>query len=446
MRHLDEIIERIEKKLKGGRYLLNISLEDSTAVEAKGGKACEVEQLAEGGLGLCVELSGGRLGFTSTTFGDEAPDVELICERALASAAVATIEHRYSLPEALDYPPKKELKILDPESLTFTPALALSLAAAAERAAYGVDRRVASVRRARCEGGVSHNVVAVNGSHFSWMESSYSVSLETGARDGEEGESGWAESSTRLFASLDPESIGREAGERAVGLLGGGLPKSGRYDVVLDSRVALDMLDVIGFSLIGENVSRGKSLLAEMVGKRIFSDKLNIIDDGLLTTGIETAPLDGEGSARRLTRCVESGVLTSYLYDRRSAAEAGVGTTGNGTGGVSSRVEPSCTNLFIAGGKGHSQRDLIGSLANGVLVSEVMGIHTIDPISGEFSLGFSGQLITGGEITAPLTGGTISGNILDLFSNVEVVGEDMRFQGGLGAPSLLLSGVEIAGQ
>ncbi|PLX40498.1 MAG: hypothetical protein C0608_09010 [Deltaproteobacteria bacterium] len=446
MRNLQEIIERIERKLKGGRYLLNLSLEESLAVEVKSGEACEVEHLREGGLGLSVELPGGRVGFTSATFGDEPPEVELLCERAIAAAKVASAVRGSSLPEILGKPKDKSLDILDPLYLNFTPDVALSYAAEAEREAYGVDKRVTSVRRARCEGGVTKNVVAVAGGHYSWEESGYSLSLETGAREGDEGESSWAQGEARILSYLDPCSIGRESGERAVGLLGGELPISGRYAVVLDSRVALDMLDVFGFSLIGENVTRGKSLLAGRVGKRIFSDKLTIVDDGLLPGGLNSSPLDGEGSAKGRTACVEGGVLNAFLYDRRSAAEAGVSTTGNGGGGLASPVEPSSTNLFIDCGEGPSREQLVQSLNTGVLISEVMGLHTIDPISGQFSLGFSGHLIRGGEIFAPLTGGTISGNILDLFNNVELVGGDLRFQGGFGAPSLLLSGVEIAGQ
>jgi PmbA protein len=74
-----------------------------------------------------------------------------------------------------------------------------------------------------------------------------------------------------------------------------------------------------------------------------------------------------------------------------------------------------------------------------------MGIHTIDPVSGEFSLGAAGILYSNGRQVHPVRGVTIAGNILDLWNKIIYVGDDLRFYGRIGSPSLLIDKVTIGG-
>ena len=74
-----------------------------------------------------------------------------------------------------------------------------------------------------------------------------------------------------------------------------------------------------------------------------------------------------------------------------------------------------------------------------------MGLHTANPITGEFSLGASGLLIENGQLTAPVKGFAIVGNLLDLMNRVDAVGSNLRFFGSIGAPSLLFSEISVGG-
>ena len=79
------------------------------------------------------------------------------------------------------------------------------------------------------------------------------------------------------------------------------------------------------------------------------------------------------------------------------------------------------------------------------MVEEVMGLHTVDPISGDFSLGCSGQWIERGEKVHPVKSVAVAGNLFQLFKNVIGVGEDFRIFGSVGSPSLLVKELEISG-
>ena len=83
---------------------------------------------------------------------------------------------------------------------------------------------------------------------------------------------------------------------------------------------------------------------------------------------------------------------------------------------------------------------------NGLFVTDAMGVHTANPISGDFSFGASGLLIENGEITRPVRGVTVAGNIQDLLQHIEAVGDDRRFFGSCGAPSVLVSELMVSGE
>jgi PmbA protein len=102
------------------------------------------------------------------------------------------------------------------------------------------------------------------------------------------------------------------------------------------------------------------------------------------------------------------------------------------------------SNFFIERGDRAFPR-LVQNLFTGLVVEEVMGLHTVDPISGDFSLGCSGDWIDKGEKVHPVKSVAIAGNLFELFRRVIGVGEDLRFFGGFGSPSLLIKEMVISG-
>jgi len=74
-----------------------------------------------------------------------------------------------------------------------------------------------------------------------------------------------------------------------------------------------------------------------------------------------------------------------------------------------------------------------------------MGLHTVDTISGDFSLGCSGVLYRKGKREKTVRGITVAGNILELLSSVEEVGNDLCFYGNVGSPSVLVKKLTLGG-
>jgi len=82
----------------------------------------------------------------------------------------------------------------------------------------------------------------------------------------------------------------------------------------------------------------------------------------------------------------------------------------------------------------------------GFLVTDIMGMHTANAISGDFSVGATGFWIEKGKRAFPVRETTIAGNIIDLMNTIDAVGSDLRFQGRIGCPSLHIKELSIAGK
>jgi PmbA protein len=143
---------------------------------------------------------------------------------------------------------------------------------------------------------------------------------------------------------------------------------------------------------------------------------------------------------------IQGGVLQCFLHNTYTASKDGVLSTGNGVrGSFKGTPEVGTTNFFIEPGD-KTPEQIIGEVGNGFYVTEVMGLHTANPISGDFSFGASGLWIENGRLSRPVRGMAIAGNIMDLIKNVDAVGNDLQFFGSKGAPTIRVSRMSISGK
>jgi PmbA protein len=89
--------------------------------------------------------------------------------------------------------------------------------------------------------------------------------------------------------------------------------------------------------------------------------------------------------------------------------------------------------------------DVYPYMTNGLIIEELMGTHTANPITGDFSLGAVGHLVRDGA-KMPFKGVIFSGNIFDLLNSVKGVGNDLKFYGTCGSPSLFIEGMKVSGK
>jgi PmbA protein len=88
----------------------------------------------------------------------------------------------------------------------------------------------------------------------------------------------------------------------------------------------------------------------------------------------------------------------------------------------------------------------LADLPLALLVTDIMGMHTANPITGELSVGINGVLLEKGVPAYPVREAALSGNIYDMFSRVAAVGDDPRGFGHVLCPSILVDTVDISSQ
>jgi PmbA protein len=425
-----------------GEFEIYINATRSLSIESKEGKVDSLEVSETKGASLRV-FGDGRQGFSfCTDFSSDA--IARMVDDAHLSSRHTTRDDLRVLPGAAPVP---SVSVYDEEMKKIHEEKKIERARALEASALNYDRRMKRVRKAAYSE-AEYEVAIFNsrGIDVHHAGTYCSASISAMAEEGGESEMGSDLDFSRSYDGLDVEMVGRRAAENAVRLLGGKRIKTVKCQVVLENSVSSDFLGVLASSFLADSVQKGKSLLAGKIGQPVGSSVLNVFDDGLYPNGLATTPVDAEGVPRQRTSLIKGGVLEGYLYDTYTAAKDRVNSTGNAVrAGIKVPPTTGLTNLYIEKGD-LGVGSLIGMAGTGLLVTEVMGIHTANPVSGDFSVGAAGIWIEKGKKAYPVKGVAIAGNVIDVLKGVTAVGDDLRFFGKIGAPSILVSELTVSGE
>ncbi|WP_321323267.1 metallopeptidase TldD-related protein [uncultured Parasphingorhabdus sp.] len=297
-------------------------------------------------------------------------------------------------------------------------------------------------------GGASagRSIVALATSHgFSgaYSTSGYSLSASVIAGEGDGMERDYAYDSVRFLEDLDAaEDIGREAGERAVSRLNPVSFKSGAMPVVYDPRVGNSLLGHFIGAISGSAIARKTSFLLDALDSQVFDSSVSIIDCPHRKRGLRSKAFDGEGLPTAKTRLIDSGRLTQWIMESASARQLGLQPTGHASRGVGGAPGVSVTNLHMGNGS-VSKAELIKDIKHGVYITELIGMG-VNPVTGDYSRGAGGFLISDGEIGPPVSEITIAGNLKDMFKSL-VAADDLAYRYAANVPTLRTDSMTVAG-
>ncbi len=217
--------------------------------------------------------------------------------------------------------------------------------------------------------------------------------------------------------------------------------------------------EAIGHGLEGDFTRKKTSAFADLLGQRIAVPGVNVVDDGTLADRRGSLTVDDEGTPTSRTVLIEDGILRGFLQDRLNARLSGVRATGNGRRQSYAHAPmPRMTNTIMLGGPHHPE-EMIRSVQRG-LYAVNFGGGQVDITSGKFVFSASeAYLIEDGRVTAPVKGATLIGNGPDALTKVEMIGNDMALDPGIGTcgkngqgvpvgvgqPTLKLTGLTVGG-
>ena len=421
-----------------------VSRESETAIRIYEGEVEHFVSAQGEGIGIRV-IRDGRTGFSyAGTLDEEAVSIAL--DEARDNVAFGTPDEWAALaePDGVDVVAQD---LWSEELASFPTARKVELAKELERLALATDSRVRIDDANYADASGESAVATTTGIRRSGRENGCYLVVSTLADDDGETQTGFGFTVGRSPSDFDLAKAAREAAERATRLLGATKPASRRLTVVLDPYVTASFLGIIGGTLNGESVIKGRSIFQDRVGEQVASDVVTLIDDPTNPLAYSATDIDGEGLAARRNSLIDGGVLRGFVHNSYSARRAGTRSTGNAVrGGFKGTPSVGCLALQLAPGT-RQQAALIADVDDGVLVQSVQGLHSgVNPISGDFSAGASGLLISGGQLGGPVREFTIGSTLQRMLLDVVEVGADVDWLPSRAAGvSLVIRDVTMSG-
>jgi PmbA protein len=428
-------------RVDGGEVFLRDG--QSTSIEVRDGEVENAITRGERGIGVRI-LRGGHVGFAYSS--DLSPDgIEDCVSAARDIAAVTEPDPDISIAtRRIDSP---DLQLYEAGSEGRSVMERTNVALAVERAAKNVDPRISGFRKTTYSDGAMTTILATTADvRGAYRETYFSVGTSAVATAGAERQVGYHGEAKRQFGAVDPDAVGRRSAELAVGKLGAQPFKTQTLPIVLDPYMGMSLLGALVPLFSADSVIKGKSLFAGKIGTPVASERVTIVDDARTPGALRSAPFDGEGVTTTTRTLVDKGVLRGYLSSLKTAKKMDQAPSGNARRG--SYATPSrigAANFHLAAGN-VAPDDLVRGLERSLRITSLLNLHTIDPISGEFSLGATGDYLERGERAYPVQGITIAGNLTTLLSSITGVANDLLFgSSGLGSPTFVISELSIGG-
>jgi TldD protein len=246
-------------------------------------------------------------------------------------------------------------------------------------------------------------------------------------------------------ALVNLDSVPAPAGEMPV-LLGPGWP-------------GILLHEAIGHGLEGDFNRKKTSAFAGLMGQKVASPGVTVVDDGTIADRRGSLTIDDEGTPTQATTLIEDGILVGYMQDRQNARLMGMKPTGNGRRQSYAHIPmPRMTNTYMLAGD-KDPKEMLASVKKG-LYAVNFGGGQVDITSGKFVFSCTeAYLIENGKLGPAVKGATLIGNGPDALTRVSMVGNDMKLDTGIGTcgkegqgvpvgvgqPSLLLDNLTVGG-
>jgi len=438
---MEKIRAWIEEAISPGyEYEVYMERRKKTTLESADESLENLLRAEEAGIGIRV-FKDRKMGFSYTTDLDK----EAIKECVKVATQVCDItpeDYGFSLGACQDF--GKLETYYDEEGLKRPLEEKIDLIIGLERRAKELDPRVKGVRKVSLKE-TELEVACFNscGLFYEYKGTWYTLIMAVLAEEGGDSSISYEYSGNRYLSDLPFEKLVEDVVFKATASLNPSEMGTTKMPAVFFREASAMLLEAFSPVFLGDSLVKGKTFLKGKEETEVFSQKLTIIDDGTLKGGFMSLPVDAEGYTMSRKVLVDEGVFKGFLHSTYTALRSGTKPTGNSVReNFRSLPFSGITNLYIDPGEKSLEDLLQGDV---FLITGLMGLHTVDPVSGDFSLGASGIIYKGGRRLKGVRGVVIGGNIRDIWSSVIEVGNDLRFYGNVGSPSILVENITVGG-
>jgi PmbA protein len=382
------------------------------------------------GLGIRI-IHKGRIGSSST---NDVSQWRECLNAAIASGKLATPQEWKGLPEPA---PLSKVPLSFDDSVLVKPAVVIDLI---EKMLEGAAEHPAEVASGSASVS-SSQVTLANSRGVRYIDKHTGVSVSLEAIRGQS--TGYEFDHSSFFDKVDPISVGERATFFAAESDNGKEIPTGEYDILLSPLAYGELLgNVFVPALSGRNVHAGRSRLAQSLGKIVADPMITMYDDPLLERANGSVRWDAEGTPTRRVDFIREGILETFAYDLKTAYRFGKKSTASAKRGGFGGLPSIGHHNFVVDGKRNEVAD-----DRVVYVHNVVGAHTANPMSGEFSVELSNAFwMEGGEFDTPVRSAMLSGNVFDLHHSISGLSKESRAIGSMMLPSVKINRQHIIGK
>ncbi|MHA1889079.1 MAG: TldD/PmbA family protein [Promethearchaeota archaeon] len=289
----------------------------------------------------------------------------------------------------------------------------------------------------------------INSNGFKKLKKSSNFSYEFSfkAERGDKIAEYWPQGYVKLARDLKFDQFVPEWASRARDALNSQPPqKNEMIDVIFAPElVRKGLLMTVGFSATARAFYEKSTPFH--IGDQVAVDSFTLVDDGLIEAGLNTSAWDSEGNPKQRTEIIHKGVMKHYLYDQKYATLLNSESTGNAQlkhkrGG---NISIEMNNLVVAPGN-HPLREIVSDCRRAILVINFPWLHP-NPISGDFGAPIdNAYMIENGQLTTPIRGGTVSGNIYDMLMNIDEISKETRLVMNAQVPYIKFKGIRLSSE
>jgi len=426
--------EVIAFALKNGAQQVSVAIEDSRGNDIEI-RNRQIDRLTESNRnGLTLRLFVDKKYSVHSTNRLKKDELYKFTEEAIAATRFLAEDEYRALPEPELYYKGggQDPCIFDTSLESVEAKKKIDLAFLIHDEAWGKDESIISVSSFYSDSISGGVMVTSNGFKGDIARTDISVYATVSVKDDQSRPSDYWFESGLFFDKLEKTGIGQKALERTLRKKGARKIKSGKYPMILENRIATNLLSPVFSALNGYSIYQKQSFLAGKAGKQVASDILMIDDDPTLKSEPGSRLFDEEGLAAVKRPVIENGILRNYYIDTYYGKKLGMKPTSGST-----------SNIIFKGGD-KDLAGLIASLKKGILITGFNG-GNCNGSTGDFSYGIEGFYIEGGKVINPVNEMNITGNMNDLWFRLAETGNDFMKGTSVKVPSLLIDAVDFSG-
>ncbi|MBR2477338.1 MAG: TldD/PmbA family protein [Bacteroidales bacterium] len=420
------------------RITMNFGIQNSFS--ALDGKLENLQNANDRNLYIQI-ISNGRYGAYSTNRLNK-EELEKFISQAMHTTSYLTPDECRTLPpkEICWFGNEDALEQYDPYIMEMPPQRKKEIAFEVMEEIYGKNKKIVSVNTEYGDMLEYQYMIDSQGFEGDSLQSNFTVSAECSVKGrGNARSEGWWYESALHYNKFNPAGCGTKALKRALDKLNPKDMEGGCMNMIVDNTCSSRVISPIFQALNGSNIQQQNSFLLNKKGEKVFSEKFTLKDNPHWRGMSGSRYFDGDGIATRPMDIIRNGVVQTYFINTYSANKMGCTPTVE-----SASVPHFSLDEFPEDMRNLTHTEMMKIMDKGILVTGFNG-GNCNGLTGDFSYGIEGFYFEGGEILFPVREMNISGNIVSLWRNLAMVGNDARTCSRWLIPSLAFENVEFTG-